>query len=331
MSKITTLISRGNFIESSHNIKCYLGSIKNQQILSTDNENDIFYPRSSIKIFQGIPFASSKAIDLFSLNKKQVALSCSSHQGEKFHVKELTNWLKKTKLKSSDLKCGIHNPIDEKSSEEIFRTNLKSFQVHNNCAGKHLAMLSSCLVNNYPIRNYLDFDHPHQKNIRSIFSKFTESKIIKKNYGIDGCSAPQYAFKTKDLITALKNLFNSYHGNFGYAKHIKFVINSILANPLFIGGTKSLDSNLIKISNKKIFCKGGAEGVFLFVHLKKGIFGILKVVDGNARALPSVLYTLCKKFKILNKEELETFNSFNNLNLYNHAKVKVGHIRTKIE
>ena len=42
MSKITTLISRGNFIESSHNIKCYLGSIKNQQILSTDNENDIF-------------------------------------------------------------------------------------------------------------------------------------------------------------------------------------------------------------------------------------------------------------------------------------------------
>ena len=35
--------------------------------------------------------------------------------------------------------------------------------------------------------------------------------------------------------------------------------------------------------------------------------------------------------KILNKEELETFNSFNNLNLYNHAKVKVGYIRTKIE
>ena len=67
------------------------------------------------------------------------------------------------------------------------------------------------------------------------------------------------------------------------------------------------------------------------MHLKKGIFGILKVVDGNARALPSALYTLCKKFKILNKEELETFNSFNNLNLYNHAKVKVGYIRTKIE
>ena len=331
MSKITTSISRGNFIESSHNIKCYLGSIKNQQILSTDNENDIFYPRSSIKIFQGIPFASSKAIDLFNLNKKQVALSCSSHCGEKFHIKELKNWLEKTKLKPSDLKCGIHNPIDEKSSEEIFRANLKSFQVHNNCAGKHLAMLSSCLVNNYPIENYLDFDHPHQNNIRNIFNKFTENKIIKNNYGIDGCNAPQYAFKIKNLVTALKNLFNSYDGNFEYSENVKFIINSILDNPLFIGGTKNLDSNLIKISNKKIFCKGGAEGVFLFLHLKKGIFGVLKVIDGNERVLPSALYALFKKLKILTKEELEAFNSWNDFNLYNHAKVKVGDIRTIIE
>ena len=68
-------------------------------------------------------------------------------------------------------------------------------------------------------------------------------------------------------------------------ENIQTIINAILANPKFIGGSNNLDSNLIKISNKKIFCKGGAEGVFLFVHLKKGIFGILKVIDGNERAL----------------------------------------------
>jgi len=325
------LLRRGNFTESIHNIKCYLGSVNDETLYSTEDDNDIIYPRSAIKIFQGIPFATSKAIYLFNLNKKQVALSCSSHCGEKFHIKELKNWLEKTKLKPSDLKCGIHNPIDEKSSEEIFRANLKSFQVHNNCAGKHLAMLSSCLVNNYPIENYLDFDHPHQNNIRNIFNKFTENKIIKNNYGIDGCNAPQYAFKIKNLVTALKNLFNSYDGNFEYSENVKFIINSILDNPLFIGGTKNLDSNLIKISNKKIFCKGGAEGVFLFLHLKKGIFGVLKVIDGNERVLPSALYALFKKLKILTKEELEAFNSWNDFNLYNHAKVKVGDIRTIIE
>ena len=69
----------------------------------------------------------------------------------------------------------------------------------------------------------------------------------------------------------------------------------------------------------------------MFIHLKKGIFGILKVKDGNERALPSAMYTLLKKFKILNKEELNKFKLWNKTNLYNHAKIKIGSIKTVIE
>ena len=93
MSKLTTLISRGKILESSHVVKCFIGSINGKTIFSTNNDNDIIYPRSSIKIFQGIPFYSSNAVKLYNLNKKQIALSCSSHCGEDFHVKELNNWL----------------------------------------------------------------------------------------------------------------------------------------------------------------------------------------------------------------------------------------------
>jgi len=331
MSKLKTLIFRGSLIESYHNIKCYVGSLKGGKIFSTNNENDFIYPRSSIKIFQGIPFSSSNAINLYSLSKKQIALSCSSHCGEKFHIRELESWLKKTKLRASDLKCGIHNPLHKESSERLFLSGHTPYQIHNNCAGKHLAMLSTCLANNYPIKNYVDFNHPHQKNIRNIFSKFTGVKIAKKNYGIDGCSAPQYAFKIRELGNALINLLKSYNGDFEFAENVKIMIQSILSNPLFIGGNKNLDSNLIKISNKNIFCKGGAEGVFLFLHLKKGIFGLLKVKDGNERVLPSAVYTLFKTFNILNKEELKKLNSWNSFILHNHAKVKTGSIKTIIE
>ena len=69
----------------------------------------------------------------------------------------------------------------------------------------------------------------------------------------------------------------------------------------------------------------------MFVHLKKEIFGILKVKDGNERALSSAMYTLLKKFKILDKEELNQFNSWNAISMYNHAKIKIGSISTKIE
>ena len=71
--------------------------------------------------------------------------------------------------------------------------------------------------------------------------------------------------------------------------------------------------------------------MFLFIHLKKGVFGILKVKDGNERVLPSAIYNLCKKFNILNKKELEKFISWNNFNLYNHAKIKIGSMKTIIE
>ena len=331
MSKLTTSITRGKTLESLHEIKCFIGSLNGKKIFSTDNEKDVIYPRSSIKIFQGIPFAASNAIKLYNLNKKQIALSCSSHCGENFHIRELKNWLKKVNLKISDLKCGIHNPIHQQSSNKLYLSGRQPDQIYNNCAGKHLAMLTSCIVNNFPIKNYVDFDHPHQKNIRKVFSKFTEDTISKKNYGIDGCSAPQYAFTIEKLGKALSNLLNSYNGNFEYSKNIQTMINSILANPKFIGGSNNLDSNLIKISNRNIFCKGGAEGVFLFVHLKKEIFGILKVKDGNERALSSAMNALLKKFKILDKEELNQFNSWNTSSMYNHAKIKIGSISTKIE
>ena len=331
MGKVTTLFYRGKLVESIHNIKCYIGSVGGEKIFTTNNDDDFIYPRSSIKIFQAMPFASSNAFSIFNLNQKQIALSCSSHCGEYFHIRELKKWMDKTKLKLSYLKCGVHNPLDKKSSEKLFLSGSRPYQLYNNCAGKHLAMLTACKINKFSINNYLDFDHPHQIKIRNIFSKFTEEKILLKNYGIDGCSAPQYSFKIKQLGKALSNLYKSYNSEFEYSYNTKTMIDSILKNPLFIGGSKNLDSNLIKISNGSIFCKGGAEGVFLFINLKKGVFGILKVKDGNERVLPSAVYTLFKKFKILKKDELKQFISWDNFNLYNHAKTKIGNIVTIIE
>ena len=74
-------------------------------------------------------------------------------------------------------------------------------------------MISSCLMHNYNLSSYLEFDHPHQINIRKIFEKFSE-KNKQKNYGIDGCSAPQYSFRINDLVQMLINLIKSYKNEF---------------------------------------------------------------------------------------------------------------------
>ena len=89
MSKISTFITRGDNIESVHGIKCIVLNKKKEILLSTNNNKDLIFPRSSIKIFQALPFILSGASKKYNLNSRQVALACSSHTGENFHLADL--------------------------------------------------------------------------------------------------------------------------------------------------------------------------------------------------------------------------------------------------
>ncbi len=326
MSKIYVDFIRGKVIESTHQVKALVTNINGKILLSTNNDNEFFFPRSSIKIFQAIPFSMSNAIKNYKLNNKQIALACASHKGEKFHIRELKKWVSKINLKAENLQCGIHGPLDKKACEKIIYSRKKFNELHNNCAGKHLAMLTSCLVNNQSIKNYLDYNHTHQKNIRKIFNKFTETKLSKKNFSLDGCSAPQYSFKFKSISNALNNLIKSYKNNYHYTKQVRTLVNSVLENPEFIGGTSSFDTKVMKASKGKIFCKSGAEGVFIFVDIQKEISGVIKISDGNERAIAITILNIFKKTKIMNKKELKNLEKKEKFDLQNHAGKKIGRI-----
>ena len=69
-------------------------------------------------------------------------------------------------------------------------------------------MISACISNKLQIKNYLNLDHPYQKEIRKSLEHFTKSKILKKNYATDGCSAPQYAFALKNLAISMINILH---------------------------------------------------------------------------------------------------------------------------
>ncbi len=285
MSKIHVNFIRGKKVESTHQVKTLVTNIVGKILLSTNNDNEFFFPRSSIKIFQAIPFAMSNAIKNYKLNNKHIALACASHKGEKIHIRELKKWISKINLKTKNLKCGNQN-----------------------------------------INNYLDYNHTHQKNIRKVFNKFTETKLSKKNFSLDGCSAPQYSFKIKSISKALNNLIKSYKDCYDYSEEVKTLINSVLENPEFIGGTSSFDTKVMKASKGKIFCNSGAEGVFLFIDIHNEISGVVKITDGNERAIPISILNIFKKLKVMTGEELNNLEKKEKFDLKNHAGRNIGHI-----
>ena len=331
MSKITTYVIRGKQPESRHEAKCIIKDLQKNIIFSTKHNNDLIFPRSAIKIFQAIPFVSAGAIKKFHLNSKQIALACSSHSGEHLHIKELVKWIDKLDISIHKLQCGIHNPLNLNSSNKLLLSGTKPNQLYNNCSGKHLGMLSGSIANHYNISDYLQFDHPYQIKIRKTLELYSQKKIPKKNFAIDGCSSPQYAFSLNDLSEALINLVKSYQTMFKNAYEVQLLMNSVFDNPNMIGGNLKFDTHLIKTCNKKLFCKYGAEGVFLFVHLTKKIVGVIKIKDGNERALPSVVCTLLKKLKITSTEENKKLLLWFKTPINNHAKKTTGRILTQIQ
>ena len=330
MAKIATYVTRGKIIESVHKSKCIVKDYNYKTIFSTNNNNDLIYPRSAIKIFQALPFISSKAYKKFNLTDRQIAISCSSHYGEKAHLNVLNNWIKKININKKLLKCGIHNPLNLESSNKLLLGGIKPNQLHNNCAGKHLGMLSGCIMNNMNVKNYVNLDHPYQKIIRKYLEFFTESKITNKQIGIDGCSAPQYAFPLKNLSIAMINLIKHFKENRAYSDEVRLLLNAIAKYPHLTGSKLKYDSQLMIITKGKMFSKWGAEGVLMFAHKEKKIGGVIKVNDGNERALPSIANEIFNKLSLITKKEKQKLSDWSKQTLMNHAKIKIGNIFTKL-
>ena len=65
--------------------------------------------------------------------------------------------------------------------------------------------------------------------------------------------------------------------------------------------------------------------------LPKKIVGVIKIKDGNERALPSVVCTLLKKLKITSPAENKKLFLWIKTSIKNHANKTTGRIFTKIQ
>ena len=75
-------VTRGGFVESRHQVIAVISDAKGKRHSQWGDTDQLVFPRSTAKPLQALPLMLSGAAQDLKLSQQQLAMSCSSHNGE---------------------------------------------------------------------------------------------------------------------------------------------------------------------------------------------------------------------------------------------------------
>lgn len=302
---------RGETTESVHRGHLIAIDGRGEIILSLGSPQTVTFFRSACKPFQAMPFLTSGAADELGYSDEEIALACASHSGEARHVRIAQLMLERAGLAEAHLRCGTHLPFNEKEAERMQRAGEHPTQLHNNCSGKHAAMLVYAKHIDADLATYDLIENPVQQAILDVISLFSEVPVKKIKLGVDGCAAPNFALPLSAMAKSFLNLISPPDS---YPMEVRAacarIVSAMTSFPELIGGVERLDTMLMQAAPGKIISKVGADGVWLCAILPSeeyptGLAIALKIEDGDdRRARPVVAVEILKQFGILAPSDL---------------------------
>ncbi|MCR4880607.1 MAG: asparaginase [bacterium] len=243
--------------------------------------------RSFQKPFQAYAFIKSGAYKKYGITKRELAVISGSHAGTQKQTELVESVLKKSGLKIGDLRCPKEYPLDEKAKYTLIKHGKKPAPIYCNCSGKHAGILSSCMALRLDIKGYLESNHPIEEKITSYTLELCEfdKKILAK----DGCGVPVLAMPSKNMAKGLLNLYNTNEG--------AEIISACLKYPMLFGGNNRFDTEIIKLTNGKVFAKVGACGLVGAINTQTQETLIVKIFADDHAARRSVTLDYMKRLK----------------------------------
>jgi len=298
-------VVRGDTVESVHFGHLVIIDGRGETLFSLGDPSVVTYFRSAAKAFQFIPCITSGAADAFGFTEQEAALAVASHSGEPKHVAVASQMLEKAGFTESDLRCGAHLPFNETESRRMIREGEEPTQLHNNCSGKHAAMLAFAKHIDADPTTYEQADNRIQKRILRCVADFTGVAEQDIATGIDGCAAPNFALPLNAMAKSFINLIAPKNFPEITQKACARIVNAMIDLPDLIGGTDRLDTMLMQAASEKMISKVGADGVWLCGILPceaypTGLAIALKIADGDdQRGRPVVAAEILRRLRIL--------------------------------
>ncbi|ACU77061.1 L-asparaginase II [Catenulispora acidiphila DSM 44928] len=280
-------IVRSGFTEGWHDGRLVALAADGSVEFAYGDVEAVMMPRSSNKPMQAVAMLENG----LDLTGELLALAAASHAGEPFHLEGVRKILAGAGLDEQALACPADWPLAEQAKLAMVRAGGDRQRVTMNCSGKHAAMLATCVVNHWPITDYLAPDHPMQRASRAAVERLSGEPV--RHDAVDGCGAPLYGISLVGLARAFRACVLA-----APATPERRVADAMRAHPEYVSGTDRIDTDLMA-GVPGLLAKGGAEGVQA-VALPDGRAIAVKVGDGDheRRAVGPVLVAALRRLGV---------------------------------
>ena len=289
--ELDVVAMRGSIVESRHRVHAAVIDATEALVGGARETSMVTSARSCAKPFQVMPLLESGGFDRLGWDADQLALACASHGGEPEHVAGAESMLHDIGLEEGDLACGPHEPLAPRGARLVReREGGRPTRLHNNCSGKHAAMLARAHTAGWPTQGYEREDHPVQRTVLEMVARWSGTPASRITRAVDGCGVVVFGLPLDAMARSYARLASAASRGEEVPARI---VDAIRARPFLFSGTDRFDSVILEATGGRVLAKVGAEGLHCVALLEQGIGFAVKAEDGAQRAqYPAVLRLL---------------------------------------
>jgi L-asparaginase II len=322
--ELDVVATRGGVVESRHRVHAAVVDAHDSLAAGSGEPRRFTHWRSCAKPFQVMPLLESGGFDDLHWGDDELALACASHGGEPEHVAIADRMLSAIGLEEGDLACGPHEPLSNRGAKLLRDAGERPTRLHNNCSGKHAAMLACAHTSGWPMFGYERSAHDVQKCCLHSVAHWTGMAPGDIGIAVDGCGVVEFAMPLEQMARAYSRLARAAAGEDGMPRR---VVGAMQSRPFLIGGSDRFDSILIEETDGRVVAKIGAEGVHSVAVLDQGIGIAVKVEDGAQRAQFPAIIRLLQQLDALPATLPPRLDEFLSRQIRNTRGETVGEIR----
>jgi L-asparaginase II len=296
-------------------------------IASVGDVDAPIFTRSALKPFQALPLVANPRFAEYGLTAKEIALLCSSHNGEAIHADTAERLLAKIGLTDSALQCGSHAPYWYKWNNQRPEEGKRWSSYFHNCSGKHSGMLLQAKLLSASTKTYLEPENPVQQHIRDAVAYATGAPDpAAMPWGTDGCSAPNFAVPLRGLAHAFAWLSRT-ESDARYGSAPRTLFEAMASHPEMVSGEGRNDLALSKAGRGDWATKVGADGVQALASRSRGIGIAAKLSNGNGEALMVAFCAVLEQLDMLDADARAVLAPWAGASIKSVRGIEVGRLQ----